>query len=236
VTTPVTFVPVVRRPPAVNDWAAFWLHATATIAPLAVNPTGTPTVSNWCARGQAWLLAQFADKPIIRELLCAILDEVQVVEQAIADVRDVRLNLALSYGASLDELGVRLGFQRGSQTDAEYRSALQAVAQARIDNSSIPAVIRVITLMIGAATFSVQEDYPAGYRVYADNPQTYALGQRTAQVGRLAKPVAVRYDFNYIPIGYDIMSFSDDTVHAPVPFAERGAASHIRMAERDNGR
>jgi hypothetical protein len=202
-------------------------------APL--NPTGTPAVADWCARGKSWMLAQFATKPIIGDLLCAILDEVQEVEQAIADVREVRA-LSSAFGAQLDEIGVRLGYARDDQTDTQYRLELTAVAQARIDNSSIPAIIRVFTALVGLGTFRQQEDYPAGYRVFADNPIAYASGRRYARIGRLAKPGGVRYDFNYVPQGFQIMSFSDDTVHTPIPFAERGVSSSIRMAERDAGK
>ena len=210
------------------------MGAITYTAPL--NPSGTPTVADWCARGKSWLLAQFADKPIICDLLCAILDEVQEIEQAIADVREVHRDIDQAFGDSLDQIGLMLGYEREDQTDTEYRLELRAVARARTDNSSVPAVIRVFEILLGLGTFEQREIYPAHYRVFADNPLTYAFGGRAARIGRIAKPAAVGYDLTYAPSGFRIMSFDDDTVHTAVPFAERGVPSDIRMAERDAGK
>lgn len=199
-------------------------------------PVGTPTVADWCARGKSWFLAQFSDKPIICDLLCAILDEVQVVEQEVANVRDVHPDLDLAYGESLDQIGCMLGWPREGATDDQYRLELRAVAIANTGNSSINAGAAVFAQLLGQAMVQHVQDFPAGYRIFADNALTYFQGQRYAKIGRLAKPTAVRYDFNYVPSGFAIMSFSDDVVHPAVPFAERGVPSNIRMAERDNGK
>ncbi len=222
-------LPVLVSPVGVRTFETGTLVYTA--APL---PIGTPTVTDWCARGKSWFLSQFGDKPILCDLLCSILDEVQEAEQAVADVRDVR-SLALAFGQQLDDIGLLLGHRREGQTDTQYRLELTAVAGVRLDDSSINAVARVFIDLLGAPLVAILEDFPAAYRVFADNSLTYELGQRFARIGRLAKPAAVRYDLNYVPTGFAIMSFSDDTIHPAVPFAERGVPSTIRMAERDSG-
>jgi hypothetical protein len=163
------------------------------------------------------------------------LDEVQEIEQAIADVREIHRDLSQAFGQSLDDLGLLLGYRREGQTDTQYRLELIAVAIARQSNSSIDAGAAVFDQLLGNDAVLHLEDYPAAYRIFADDPLTYELGGRFAKIGRLAKPAAVRYDLNYVPTGFLIMSFSDDTAHVAVPFAERGVPSTIRMAERNSG-
>jgi len=215
-----------------------------TLDPLADDAdfdgnTALPVVSDWCALGRSWLLAQFADQPRIRALLCVLLDEVQELEQLAADMRDLRA-LETARGAQLDEWGVRLNFLRDPLTlaDAVYRGALIAVARARVASSSADSVIGVAqdATGLGGADLRYAPDYPAAFRIFADQPLTYEAGHRAARIVRIAKPTAVGYSLTYVPAGYDIMSFSDDVVHPAVPFAERGVPSDIRMAERDAGR
>jgi hypothetical protein len=198
-----------------------------------------PAVEDWCDLGTSWLLAQFADQPRFRALMCLLLDQVQTLEQLAADMRDLRA-LDTARGAQLDEWGVRLGYQRNpsSLTDAVYRSALQALALARIAACSADNMISVAQLVSGVSPANLRyvPDYPAALRIFADVPVTYETGRRTAEITRVAKPAAVRFDFSYVPSGFDILSFSDDVVHPAVPFAERGVPSNIRMAERDSGR
>lgn len=198
-----------------------------------------PDVADWCALGTSWLLAQFADQPRIRGLLCLLLDQAQDVEQLAANMREFR-SLSTSLGAQLDEFGVRLGLARDPLTmsDADYRRALEAVAQARHASGSADDMIEVTQAATGilAADLDFVPDYPAALRIFVQQSMTYELGGRAAKIVRISKPAAVRFDLNYVPTGYDIMSFSDDTAHPAVPFAERGVPSDIRMAERDAGK
>ena len=232
--TPYTFdQPEIEYPRgAVRPYTVTAPRTFITPSGLAV---GVPFVASWCTRGTSWLLAQFADKPDMRAYLCAVLDEVQALEQAVADVQYVHLDLRYAFGKSLDDWGELLAYRRDGQTDTQYRLELQAVAAARVGNSSVVAVVDVFAALLGVGTFQQVELYPAHYRVFADDPLPYDIGGRYASVGRLAKPAAVGYDFNYVPEGYDIMSFSDDVVHPAVPVAERGSGSNTRVAERTRG-
>jgi hypothetical protein len=186
--------------------------------------TATPAVQNWCAVAKGWLLSQFVGKARIEALLCVFMQQVDVLEQVLADLEQLR-SIDNAYGAQLDVLGVILGLARAPwEDDADYRTALIAWAAATIANGRPNEVIDVAQTYLGASgTVSLLEDYPLTARVdVAEQVLSYDQGHRAAQITRQAIPVCVDFALRYAPFGYPIVTWDDDTVHPPVPLAEAG--------------
>lgn len=211
-----------------NDNADFSVHASF------------PDVADWCTLGTSWLLAQFADQPRLRALLCLLLDRVQETEQVVADMRDLRA-LETAFGVQLDEWGVRLGYRRDPSTmlDVDYRRYLVAVAGARISESSADDMIQAALAASGLTPGQIThiEDYPARVLQIAEVPLTYEAGHAAAVIARIAKPVGVGYGFQYEPDGAagPVITFADDTLRPLTGFADDVVNGPGVWAERDSG-
>lgn len=216
-----------------------------TLDPAADNAdfdghSAVPVVADWCALGTSWLLAQFADQPRLRALLCLLLDQVQETEQVAADLRDLR-SLETANGVQLDEWGIRLGFPRDPQTmlDAGYRRYLIAVAAARVSGCSpddmILAALGASGLNPGQITHF--EDYPARVLQTSEVALSYEVGHLTAVVARIAKPAGVGYGFQYEPSGAagPVITFADDSMRTLTGFADDVTHGAGVWAERDSG-
>lgn len=211
-------------------WAiqSYQVQQWSIIGPACIQvlpqPTATPAVANWCAVAKGWLLSQFVGKPRIEALLCVFMEQVDVLEQILADLEQLR-SIDLAFGAQLDVLGVILGLPRAPwEGDADYRTALISWSAATIANGRPNEVIDVAQTYLGTrGTVSLLEDYPLTARVdVAEQVLTYEQGHRAAQVVRQSIPVCVGFAFRYAPLGYPIVTWDDDTVHPPVPLAEEG--------------
>lgn len=223
----------------VTDLAGNTLDSGADSADFSGH-AAVPVVADWCTLGTSWLLAQFADQPRMRALLCLLLDQVQVTEQVVADMRDLRA-LETAYGAQLDEWGIRLGFRRDPSTmsDATYRRYLIGVAMARIAECSPDDMIRVVLQAAGlvAGDIDYTDDYPARVLITSTVPLTYENGHLAAVVARIAKPAGVGFSLQYEPSGAagPVITFADDTLRTLTGFADDVVHGSGVWAERDSG-
>lgn len=207
-------------------------------AALPSSPTAAPAVLSWCSRGLSWLLAQFRGLPRLAAVLCALLDQVQALDQTLADADQLRA-LETAVGAQLDDVGEALGFPRDvGLADSAYRVTLRAVAAARGTDGRLNRLIRVMQiLMQGTGTFTVTEYSPASVRFESSVPLSYSDGGRFARVLRLGVPAGVDFALIYAPAGLPIITFDDDVVHPPVPYAEDGVPDSGGVyLEEDPGR
>ncbi len=118
-----------------------------------------------CEAGLALLLGQFADKPRIRAVTCALLDGVQDVEDAVWQLFSERW-IDTAVGAQLDGTGEVLDFPRAGRTDVAYRAFLRArTAQLRSSGSwpALVAILREIGVTLAEASY--QGSPPASYVV-----------------------------------------------------------------------
>lgn len=198
--------------------------------------SGVPRVLSWCARGIDWLLAQFRGKPRIEAVLCALLTEVQALEQMLADLHDLRA-IETARGAGLDQVGSALGFEREPGLgDGAYRNALRAVVLANASFGSPPEMIRILRqCLMGSSGATFTEDYPAGVVMQVQSAIPYSDGRRFARILRLAKPSAVSLQLNYDPAGFGVLAFDDDPVRTVYPLPEDGAPVSVVLAESDPG-
>lgn len=93
--------------------------STSTPGPLGVSASAG-FIADHCERGKARLLVQFKNKPRLAAVLCAFLDQVQDIENALWQLWAQRV-LQNAIGVQLDQLGARVGEPRQDRIDDVYR-------------------------------------------------------------------------------------------------------------------
>lgn len=103
------------------DWTAY------SPAPGLETIEGTELAwtEDHCEEGKALLISQFRDKPRIEGVLCALLDGVQDLHDAIWQVLTERW-LDSATGVQLDQLGTIVALPRTGWIDGTYRQLLRA--------------------------------------------------------------------------------------------------------------
>lgn len=212
------------------------------LSPASVVSTGVPVVADWCSTGSGWLLSQFRYQPRMEAFLCALLDRAQDLEQALADLRDLR-SLNEARGVVLDVVGWAMGLPRSecpdpNISDDAYRNALRGLAAAKSSNGSPDAMMRVaLQLLGGAAGITYTESYPAEVVIACSSRLTYNEGKLFARIIRRAKPACVSFAFKYFPAepaGVGILVYDDDPVLPHLSIPEDGATSPLDP-EEDSG-
>ena len=80
-------------------------------------------ITNHSERAQNLLIEQFKNSPNLKKLLEIYVDELQEIEDALAEIMESR-NLETTIGAQLDIVGERVGENRTSSDDDEYRALI----------------------------------------------------------------------------------------------------------------
>ena len=113
------------------------------------------------------LLQQYREQPRIASVITALVDEIQDLENAVADTYDGRW-LELAAGKVLDDVGTIVNQARLGFDDARYRSLIKAKIGQNVSQGNPERVIQVAQLLIGATLVHFQEQYPAGYTLAAN--------------------------------------------------------------------
>lgn len=129
------------------------------------------------ARAEANLESQFQDSPNLRAVLRAIVDEVQVLEDA-AYTAVVDRFLDGAGGAQLDQYGRVLGARRGGLSDTAYRQILHARILGNRSSGSIARLLDIYRILNGGADVDVDQFYPNTLAFYALHPQATTAEQR----------------------------------------------------------
>lgn len=179
--------------------------------PIAVAPTPTTDdprpdgsltrVVSHCDEGRALLVSQYQDKPRLAALLCAVLDAVQVVDDAAFDVYSELWDLEAAEGVQLEVLGRIVGEERRGKTDDRYRDALRVRILVSRSSGRMDELIEIVRRIDRyadepTATVVVTEHYPAalvveGRRTLVNDPAEIARFLRAARAG------GVRLDYVY---------------------------------------
>lgn len=140
------------------------------------------------------LLQQYRDLPRVTALITAFVDEVQDLENALADVYDGRW-IDLAVGDVLDDVGTIVNQPRLGFDDDRYRSLIRAKIGQNVSQGDPERVIQVAKLLIGASLVHLQELYPAGYSISADADIPVSLVNLFYEQLDLVDPAGVRLEY-----------------------------------------
>lgn len=136
-----------------------WLAGSGTPDPDTSD--GVKKVDDVCAHGLARLIEQYKKKPRIEAILCALLDEVQEIEDAEWDLY-TRRSIASAEGAQLDVLGAIVGRPRAGLDDEDYRAWIAAQIAANRSAGTAPELLHILRLIYGdTQDVELQEWWPA---------------------------------------------------------------------------
>lgn len=102
---------------------------TSTTPPLDPTESGggggtlTP-ITDLCGQSIDLLIKQYAESPNLQALVCAVIDRVQELDNAIADVYARVLDVENAEGVHIDLLGRLVGEVRGDLSDSIYKRAI----------------------------------------------------------------------------------------------------------------
>lgn len=129
--------------------------------------TITP-ITSFCDSGLALLLKQYADSPLLQALICLMLDRVQEVDDASAQIPALVLDVNLAEGAHLDLLGRIVGETRNGESDAIYRRGILARVLINRSQGRIGDLISIVRVYAGLGdtdTVDIQDVQPARVEV-----------------------------------------------------------------------
>jgi hypothetical protein len=107
------------------------------------------------------LLVQFKDKPRIRDLITAFVDQIQDIEDAFWDLL-VDRTIDNAVGAMLDILGRIVGARnRSGDGDDQYRLIVKVQIAVNRSNGSPEALLNISRLLWGTGNFRLLETFPA---------------------------------------------------------------------------
>ena len=116
------------------------------------------------------LLFQFQGKPNIEGLLDSLGgQQIQDLEDILFDI-STRLDIDVSIGVQLDNIGKIIGQARSGQNDETYRLFLKAKAGRNVSEGDIERVISVWKIITGGSLIQVVESYPAEIELFSDIP------------------------------------------------------------------
>lgn len=166
------------------------------------------------ARGLANILSQFRNATKLRALATAILEEVQIAEDTLADLA-VALTVDGAQAAQLDLMGALLGERRDALSDLWYRRFLRARAAIRLSQGT-PDEVSLIAATLTGAPVAYSPAYPAGFRLFiAPQPTMDAvlLARLKARIVE-ASPAGVGFDLVFVdsatPFTFDEDGFGFD--------------------------
>jgi hypothetical protein len=155
-------------------------------------------------RGLANVLSQFRLATKLRAIIAAILEEVQIAEDTLADLA-VGLTVDGAQGAQLDLMGALLGERRDALSDLWYRRFLYARAAIRVCQGTPDEVSQIAATLTGAPV-AYSPAYPAGFRLFI-------APQPTMDAVLLARLKARKVEASPSGDGFDL-TFVD----SPTPF------------------
>ncbi len=151
------------------------------------------------------LIEQYKESSNVRKMLQSLVPQVQDLEDVVHDLFTSR-TLTASEGAQLDKLGELVGQDREGFDDDFYRILITARIGINVSNGEYEKVLDVFKLLTQSALVHLQEWYPAGYGVTADNEVDNDLMKFIANLMKLVDPAGVRLE--------GIMCFNGDEAFA----------------------
>lgn len=140
------------------------------------------------------LIEQFKDKPKIRALATAYLDQIQDLENAFSDLL-TETTIDDSVGIHLDNIGSIVGEPRAGRDDVQYRTAIKARIQLNTSGGTLEDVVALAIAVANApVTIGIIELFPAGFLASIKEPLDPAVTDvdRVASFIAAGRPAGVR--------------------------------------------
>jgi hypothetical protein len=167
---------------------------------IEIEGTELVWIESHCEQGKELLLSQFRGRPRLEAALCAYLDGVQDLHNAIWQCLTER-SLAASVGVQLDALGSIVDLPRQGWEDEAYRRVLRGRILALRSDGSRPALLRIVAALGLDVTLTDVYEYPPAAVVYSlGEPLPGAPDLAAGDVFWLldyARAAAVRLDLEY---------------------------------------
>jgi|GEM_PF-1593142 len=195
-------------------------------------------ISTHAAGAKARLLYQYRGRPNIEALITSLSgDRAQQLEDSLFTLY-TRLDIDLSEGVQLDNIGELVGQTRGGQSDAVYRLFLKAKAGKNVSEGDINQVLSVWKLITGGTAVQLIENYPAEVELYSDVPVpdelaafAFAIMQEVVAAGVrvVSSVIAVvdpfGFEGNPVALGFDsILTYGENTSVTAFKLIDSGAA------------
>lgn len=178
---------------AITDVAGNAMDAAADEADATIPDASTVLIPNHCEVAINNLIAQLRGRVRFETLVCAIVDELQELEQASSDV-GAYSSIATATGIRLDWIGALLKYPRDGLTDSVYRTRLEVRAFLRSAWGLADRLIEALVMLVdGASAVSLEEHFPAAFVLTADDGIPNVDGYAFAALLRWAKPNAVLF-------------------------------------------
>jgi hypothetical protein len=119
---------------------------------LDLGPDDLVRVESHCDDGKALLIDEFRNRPRIEAMLCALLEEVQVLDDTVWRVLTER-TIDNAVGVQLDTIGDIVGQPRGSLVDDEdFRAAIRGRIKANSSDGSTEDIYAIVVATLGSPT------------------------------------------------------------------------------------
>ena len=111
------------------------------------------TPADHIAEGTSKVITQYAQKPVFMTYLAVFLNQIQLVENAAADVLDA-FTLDNAVGFRLDWVGAKVGQTRIGTTDDVYRRFIRGRISANRSRGSVQDVVKVARAVLDTFTYT----------------------------------------------------------------------------------
>ena len=159
------------------------------------------------------LVSQYAGKPTIEDYLSSFITQLQELEAAAFDVRDI-LDVDLNEGAQLDLVGRIVGQPRGGREDVTYQQWIKARVQVNKGSGTGNDLLIVAGLTVPAANgYSLTESFAQEVQIWLTGVMDDDVADSIRQILGEAKLGGVRLQVGWY-VDEDTFQFSttDDTI------------------------
>lgn len=144
----------------------------------------------------ARLVEQFKNATRVRELLTALVQPVQEIDDSLWQLVTER-DIDSADGVNLDALGAIVGQEREGRDDDTYRLWIRARSLANRSNGHPDDALKILELIAPGTEYDLEETFPAAYLVTVFD--LLIPVEQIYQLLALAKPAGVRLNVVYSP-------------------------------------
>lgn len=223
----VTWTGNERRTPQSIVNSRVWSSIAGALGAAAVPPQATPGITSHCQLALARLVDGFCDSTKLRNYICAVADECQVIEQELSNILAFR-SIDTAYGVGLDQIGLLYSELRQGLLDDVYRALLRAKTKVISSRGQINEILDIlVTLDNGFDPGSIQlkQHFPAAFVTTMRVPQGptgQAIGLRAGRFVGEAKGAGINSQVHFEQSGATMFVWSGN---AGAGWSETGSPS-----------
>jgi hypothetical protein len=155
---------------------------------------------NHVSEALALLTGQFSSDlatPDVRNLVRAMTQPVQDVENSLWDAINSQLIANTPTGQALNQLGDLIGEPRGGLNETQYLLWIQIAIRARKSGGRTEDLLAITALAVGTNQFTYTDWYPGDFDIYVPAMTTDAFAGPLDQALRIARPPGTYGNLDY---------------------------------------